>query len=42
MLDGLGQPEKEVYDRQLARAPDRIGDLLLPIKGAVNSYLHES
>jgi hypothetical protein len=32
MLDGLGQPEKEVYDRQLARERERIVDLFLPIK----------
>ncbi len=40
MLEGLGQPEQEAYNRRQARPRDRISDPFRPIIGALNSYLH--
>ena len=40
VLDGLGQPELEAYNRQQARPRDRVRDPFRPIIGAINAYLH--
>ena len=40
VLEGLGQPEREAYNRRQARPRDRISDPFRPIIGALNSYLH--
>jgi hypothetical protein len=40
VLDGLGQPELESYNRQQARPRDRVREPFRPIIGAINAYLH--
>ena len=40
VLEGLGLPEREAYNKRQARPRDRISDPFRPIIGALNSYLH--